>query len=252
LRSRSGVKGSEDPRLVCPLRWTAPPERTNQEPRTNPGLLVWRCSSRRGGWGQQEKVDYFHPRTFGLDSLRPFGAKNMLEKVRFEGYHMRRFVRCAAVIGLIAVSSDGANACAMVGTLNLDNVRYADIVVVGRLSNYRVHLEQRDSGTWRIGMVDLRIEQVLKGEAPESISVAIDDRGRGLSPRLTDGPQLVAIRIADSGSPRGPRSVWGQIIPITEVVSRFSVMEEPCEGPFILDAGSDDAITVVRSLKEAE
>jgi len=167
---------------------------------------------------------------------------------------MRKFVGRAAVIGLLTVSAENSTACALVSTLNLDNVHFADFVVVGRISNYRVHLERLDGSVSpsAIGLFDLQVDQVLKGKAPHSISVAIDDRGQGLSPKVAKGLQLVAMRIAESGAPRAPSSAWGQLIPLSEARWKFSVMREPCEPPFIVDARSNDAFAVMRALKDAE
>jgi hypothetical protein len=167
---------------------------------------------------------------------------------------MRRFVGHIAVIGLLTFGAESVAACALVSTLNLDDVQYADIVVLGQISNYRVHLEQFDGSSTpsRIGLFDVRVLQTLKGEVPDGMLVALDDRGQGLSPKLTEGVHLIAMRVAKSGSPRAPSSAWGELIPLSEAVSKFSVMNEPCEPAFILDARSTEAFAVVRSLNNAE
>ena len=183
---------------------------------------------------------------------------------------MRDYVFAALLnIGaLIAASS--ASACPWLERLELNDVSYADVVVVGRVTNYtlvldpearqrrqklltkttgKLHeiLKNQSSFMSDYARFDLVVEEVLHGTAPATLTVTWDNSSFGEPKTIAPGPYLIALRKADS--PRPPmRGGAATILPTPDPAS-MTVLQAPCSGPFLFESPSDHADRVRQILK---
>jgi len=151
----------------------------------------------------------------------------------------------------------------------LADIKYADVVVVGEISNYGVILDQEMrerhqkmiAGTKSTALpakpsgfitdyarFDISVEKVLKGEAPDLITVTWDNSTFIEPETMPPGPYLIALRRTDSAQPplRGPSAtMWPSREP-----GLLTVLQAPCAPAFILKEASDDARSVRELLGE--
>jgi len=154
---------------------------------------------------------------------------------------------------------------------NLEDVNYADVVVIGRILNYRIVRDE----TFRRRMLasprlstemrriyedprrlllpdyarfEIQVERVLVGRAPARLSATWDNSTFGEPERMPAGSYLVALRRASSAIPplRGPSAT---IMPSPDANS-LTLLQAPCSSAFIYEAGSEQARTV-RGILEA-
>ena len=161
----------------------------------------------------------------------------------------------ATVVGLaIALTAKPASACFVMASLKLEDIRYASVVVVGRIVDYEIVRPQDDvSKLWRkrYGQKDVLsdyarfkvvVEEVLAGQPPKVISVTWDNSTFGLPRKMKNGSYLIGLREPGSELPplRGPSAT---ILPSQEP-NALTVLQAPCAPAFVLDASSADAKTV--------
>lgn len=135
--------------------------------------------------------------------------------------------RTAFALALAAIAAaTPAQACRMFRPLEPAYIRNADIVVVGRISGYRV-----DAG--RYATFTLTVGEVLRGRPARQLLVRWDNSTFALPAALPPGPHLVALR--NPGAAFTPRGA-------------FPVLQVACSSPFILPVGSPEAAAARRAL----
>ena len=115
-----------------------------------------------------------------------------------------------------------ASACAVHEPLNLRSALSADLVVVGRIGNYRAE----PSGSERF---DVAVAEVLRGRAGRNVTVRYSGRMLGPPERLPRRPVLIALH-NEGGS--------------------YSILWHICSDPFLLDARSAQANATRRMLRQ--
>ena len=127
-----------------------------------------------------------------------------------------------------------AQACRMDRPIDLQDVRMAEIVVVGRISNYRIVRSGRPPRAMAsYARFDIQVEEVLLGTAPRRMTVSWYNSTFALPDQLATGPLLFALR-------RTTEQV-GSRPPVT-------VLQRPCSSPFMFEARSTQARQLRRLL----
>ena len=171
-----------------------------------------------------------------------------------------RRIGVAAGVAMGAIPAS-AQACPMHIPLDLADVRQADAVVVGRVTGYRIVLDQearrerreqlrdpnfggafRDSLERQTGFLgdharfEVAVDKVLAGQAPGRIRVAWDNSTFAEPRRMPPGPYLIALV-----APR-PSDPAGRDAPV------YRLLQQPCSGAFLLKEDSAQAEAVRRVL----
>lgn len=170
--------------------------------------------------------------------------------------------RIASAIALIlTLATAPADACGISVKRGLNDVVYADVVVVGRISNYRIVRDE----TFRRKMLanpklspdlrllyegpgsllsdyarfDVEVDELLVGKTPKRFSVTWDNSTFGEPEEMPAGPFLIALRDPGSAMPplRGPSAT---ILPSPDPTT-LTLLQAPCSRPFLLERGSLDA-----------
>lgn len=181
---------------------------------------------------------------------------------------MQRVWYAAVLILGLAASSGEAQACRIDAPLKPGDIRYADVVVMGRIANYEIVLDQQarqDRKDLLARSPDMPaevrkslqsqtefmsdyarftviVDEVLVGKAPKTLTVTWDNSTFDEPETMAPGRYLVALRNSKSASPplRGPSA--------TILASRQpelpTVLQAPCAPPFIFEAGSQEELTV--------
>jgi hypothetical protein len=180
---------------------------------------------------------------------------------------------CTLVMSLATLSAaKPASACFMAADLKLDDVKYASVVVIGRIVDYEIvpgqairkerkeMLERSaDKSTeyWRsmaeqnhflsdYARFKVLVDEVLVGQPPRVIPVTWDNSTFGEPEKMKDGRYLIGLREPRAKSPplRGPSAT---IRPSPEPKS-LTVLQAPCAPAFILEATSAEAKTIRKML----
>lgn len=170
---------------------------------------------------------------------------------------MRRFPAVLALALAMTAAPSWATACSRWRPWDPQDVRGADAVVVGQVSDYRVVLDQEGRRRNReirdrdpqmaarfgrgepksllsdVATFDLRVDEVLVGHVPRLMRVRWDPSTFGSPDEMPDGRYLVALR-ASSPDARDP--------------SAFVVFRRPCSDAFLLPGGGPEAVAVLRVL----
>lgn len=173
---------------------------------------------------------------------------------------------CAMVISTaIILAAKPASACLIATDLKLDDIKYASVVVIGRIIDYKIILaravrkERKDmlkrstnksTEDWKsmseqkhflsdYARFSVLVDEVLVGQPTNVISVTWDNSTFGEPEKMKDGPYLIGLREPGSMSPplRGPSAT---ILPSPEPKS-LTVLQAPCAPAFILEATSAKA-----------
>ncbi len=160
--------------------------------------------------------------------------------------------------------------------LKLDDVKYASVVVIGRIVNYEIVLDQKvrkerkemldrsaDKSTeyWRMmseqkgflsdyARFKVVVDKVLVGKSPKVISVIWDNSTFGEPETMKKGQYLIGLREPGSKIPplRGPSAT---ILPAPNPKS-LTVLQAPCAPPFILESTSAEAKKIQEMLDGAK
>jgi hypothetical protein len=182
---------------------------------------------------------------------------------------LRWWVAAAAAFATTAPAV--SHACRMFVRPTLEDIRYADVVVVGRVSNYRIvrdeafrrrmlgstyltpdlrrmYEDPRERIMTDYARFDVQVEEVLVGRVPRTLSVTWDNSTFGEPDQMAAGPYLIALRRPGSASPplRGPSATF---FPSPDPQA-LTLLQAPCSRPFIYEVGSEQA-RVIRRLLEA-
>lgn len=174
----------------------------------------------------------------------------------------RSLFAVAAVLALAA--SQPAVACRIYSPIDLQDVQYADVVLVGRISNYRIirdeafrrerlsrpNLSPEDRALYGgptslltdYARFEVEVVEVLHGKAPKRLSVTWDNSTFGEPDQMPAGPFLMALRHPSSAGPplRGPSATF---FPNAEP-ELPRLLQAPCSSPFLFESASVEANTV--------
>ena len=172
----------------------------------------------------------------------------------------------AAALALAA--SGTAHACVISARLVYEDVKYADVVLLGRVSNYRIvrdvefrrkmlsnpklsaELRKLYEGPASLmsdyARFDIAVDKVLVGAAPSTVSVTWDNSTFGEPEDMAAGPFLIALRQIRSTMPplRGPSAT---ILPNREP-ALMRVLQAHCFRLFMFESDSEDARAVLAIL----
>lgn len=151
----------------------------------------------------------------------------------------------ASVLILVVSASVPAHACMTSAELVLGDVEYADVVVVGRITNYSVVAGDngRPGSIFDYARFDVQIDEVLKGEAPSFVTVTWDNSTFAEPDTITPGQYLVALRSPKSSRIPPLRGPSATIMP-TPDRHLPTVLQAPCSEAFIFATGSEEAAGV--------
>ena len=151
----------------------------------------------------------------------------------------------------------------------LADVRFADAVVVGRIANYRIVLDQEIRRQRRqllakpdlspylrrlyetqtsflsdYARFDILVDEVLIGRPGRRLTVTWDNSTFSEPASMPRGPFLIALRSPRSKMPplRGPSAY---IAPNPEP-DTLTMLQAPCASPFLFEHGSEEARAVRR------
>jgi len=144
----------------------------------------------------------------------------------------------------------------------LEDVRYADVVVIGRIANYRIvrdeafrkwilkspnlsadqrkmYQDPKMSLLPDYARFDIDVEEVLAGRAPARLAATWDNSTFGEPDRMKPGRYLIALRRPSSASPplRGPSAT---VMPSPDP-KILTLLQAPCSSAFLYEAGSEEA-----------
>lgn len=162
-----------------------------------------------------------------------------------------------------------SQACRVRVPPTLEDVRFADVVVVGRVTNYRIvrdeafrrrmlaspglpadlrrtYEDPRQSLLPDYARFEVQVEQVLVGRPARRLSVTWDNSTFGEPTQLPAGRYLIALRRPSSASPplRGPSAT---ILP-SPGSNALTLLQAPCSSAFLYEVGSEQAVAVRRIL----
>jgi len=138
---------------------------------------------------------------------------------------LRRSIMTALALAA-AVAASPASACAVHTPVSPSAVGAADLVVVGRIVNYR----PGEGG--RRATFGVAVAEVLRGRAGRTLAVRLDPTMYGAPRTMPRAPVLIALR--NGGGASGPGLI---------------VLQGMCSPPFILEAGSAPARAARRLLR---
>jgi hypothetical protein len=177
----------------------------------------------------------------GVDSAKQIdNAANQLW-VEFVGDPMNRKFLIATAVGVSFCATQQAQACIVAGGIHLGYVQLADVVVVGKIENYRkvvtYQTNSRTNKSYEIDYAsfDIVIEETLRGNAGGRISVVWGNEGRLDPESLAEGSKLIALIAPASPGPDPSEDV----LPRVES-DLMSVIEPLCHLPFLVDVPSRD------------
>lgn len=134
--------------------------------------------------------------------------------------------------------------------LDLTEVQYADVVVIGRVVGYQPVVE-REKGFWnKYARFSIDVDEVLIGNPPKSISVTWDNSTFAMPKQMKPGPLVIALRNPRSDLPPSGRATTEA--PANPETQPMTVLQSPCAPPFIFDASSKEAQDVRRLVKAGE
>lgn len=169
---------------------------------------------------------------------------------------MRAHLAAMTAATAVVMTGGSAQACYAPARLELEDVKYADAVISGRIVNYRIVRDQKARRDRRALLAlspnmapemrkelkaqkdfltdyasfEIVVEQVLKGKTPRKVSVTWDNSTFG-EPEMLRGRHLVALRDPRSKAPplRGPSATFFPN-PRRDVLT---VPQAPCAPAFV-------------------
>ena len=177
----------------------------------------------------------------------------------------------ASALAMIAIAVP-AQACTVSVEVDPADVEYADMVVVGRIGNYRIvpgpaareerrrwlaespvmpadersRLERRASFIGDQARFEIAVDEVLLGNAADSIAVTSETSLFGEPGTMPAGRVLVALR---DGRTRPLRRLRSADL-VDPHPGLLTVLQAQCSGPFLFPSTSEHAGTVRRLLAE--
>ncbi|KZK75881.1 hypothetical protein PsAD13_05319 [Pseudovibrio sp. Ad13] len=174
----------------------------------------------------------------------------------------------ATVIAATLLFAGNAKACLLAAKTNLDDVSFADLVVIGEITDYEIVKDQeiREQrrkqiercpelkefyGKQKSFITDyarftVKVGKVLQGEASDKIEVAWNNSTFGEPDSMSRGPFLIALRKAGGKLPplRGPSAT---VFPDPNP-KLWNVLQARCAPPFIFKTSSASAKSIIQKL----
>lgn len=189
---------------------------------------------------------------------------------------MRRYWIPAFLAMSAMMASAPAQACRIMSRLDLGYIQHAEIVVVGRISNYEIvldpkvredrarrlaasppanpdrrrALEEQSSFMTDYARFDVVVDEVLAGEAMGTLSVIWDNSTFGEPESMPSRPMLIALRDPASTAPILNGFSTSALVN-AEPGSALTVLQAPCTVPFIFDSTSDNA-AIIRDMLQGQ
>ena len=173
---------------------------------------------------------------------------------------------CRVILALfvaMAFAVAPVHACIMLVPIELADIEYADVVVVGRIDNYKVILDpiarERFANSPDISpksmskpifisdysMFDVVVDDVLIGKVPQTLTVTWHNSTFSTPEAMSPGPFLIALRHPSSRTP--PLRSSGTILADPES-DHLTVLQAPCSSAFIFAAESKEADAIRQML----
>ncbi|GAB5352199.1 hypothetical protein TMRH483_00782 [Qipengyuania sp. 483] len=168
-------------------------------------------------------------------------------------------------VAVATTSSGSAQACRISVSPAFEDIGYADVVVIGRIANYRIVRDEvfrkrmlaapglapetrriYEDPTQRLlsdyARFDIQVDEVLMGPVQGNLSVTWDNSTFGEPDQIAPGRYLIALRRASSAAPplRGPSAT---VLPDPDPRA-LTLLQAPCSAAFIYEAESEDARTI--------
>jgi hypothetical protein len=174
-----------------------------------------------------------------------------------------------ASLMLLFIAGSPAAACAIAMPLKPTDVKYADVVVVGRLSNYRIVLDEkarqdrktflarlgeRGSPTFRetlktqrtflsdYAVFDVEVFQNIRGKVKPYITVMWQNSTFGEPAEMAEGPYMMALQTLKNAAAQSSSAT----IPHPSYI----LLQSPCAPPFLFEGASTAGAEVRRILSE--
>jgi hypothetical protein len=185
---------------------------------------------------------------------------------------MRNYLCSVVMILATILAAKPSSACRVEDDLKLDDIKYASVVVIGRIVDYEIVLDQKvrkerkkmldrstDKSTeyWRMmseqkhflsdyARFRVLVDKVLVGKSPRIIVVTWNNSTFGEPETMKEGQYLIGLREPSSNSPplRGPSAT---ILPSPDP-KLLTVLQAPCAPAFILESTSAEAKTIKKIL----
>lgn len=122
---------------------------------------------------------------------------------------MKRLTVGVAVMMTMGFAAAPALACRIAGDFNAEDVNSADLIVVGRIQNYRV-VQQR----YPYAQFDVLVDRVVKGGAPPRLTAILNTQSGGVPKTLSGDKHFVALRKVQAGSLGDMKFSW-QVVATT-------------------------------------
>lgn len=157
-----------------------------------------------------------------------------------------------------------ADACIVISPVKLTDVKYADSVVIGKISKFKIIRDQKfrdrmlatpglskeERDLYRDGSTlmsdyatfDLNVDEVLAGTASAKVRIKWRNESFGIPDRMKPGPYLVALAYLGSKKRTG---FWGFSS------DSIAMLQGPCSSPFLFETGSKDAKIVAGILAKS-
>jgi hypothetical protein len=179
--------------------------------------------------------------------------------------------RASLAIAFVALTSAGsaAQACMGKAPAALEDIKRADVVVIGRIANYTIVLDQemrarmkaladdpdtppeqraffaRDRGfLGDYAKFDVLVDEVLMGSAPKTLLVVWDNSTFSEPESMPSGPFLMALR-----DPRPALSSGLVTIRVSPEPNTLTLLQAPCADAFIFETTSEEARAALSILR---
>ena len=130
-------------------------------------------------------------------------------------------------LALALTAGEPALACRTEQTIALEDVRKANVVLVGRISNYRII-------SVSYARFVIQVDEVLVGRVPQRLSIHWNNSTFEVPIDLRSGPFLIALQGPSTNS--------------DYELGSFKLLQAHCSDPFLFDSTSDEAVAVRRIL----
>jgi hypothetical protein len=156
---------------------------------------------------------------------------------------MRYRPTIAALFVAMTLAASPVHACIVIVSVELTDIEYADVVVVGRIGHYEIVGDPDRIGSY--AKFDVLVDEVLLGNAAQKISVTWDNSTFAIPKTAPSGSLLIALR--DPGSEMPPLRSTGTIFPSPRS-DLLTVLQASCSSPFMLASGSEEAKSIRQML----
>jgi hypothetical protein len=161
---------------------------------------------------------------------------------------MRVFRTLLLILAVVLTSrvAPANDACMTQAPIVLADVKYAEVVVLGRIANYEVVGDPGYLDAY--ARFDILVDEVLLGKAPQKLTVTWDNSTYGEPESMESGPFLIALRDPRSRTLplRGPSAT---ILPNPEA-SLLTLLQAPCAQPFMFPSTSNEAREIQEILQQ--